>query len=544
MRAERNRDGLIHGWQRRGVQGYKTEDVLYIYYPDPRNVFMPLSPLAAASFGLDINQSAFDSNAKLLKNDARPSGWFVPKTDVPLDKEKLELLKAWVKKQRGRVGGIETVPLGGTIQGQTLNPKDMDFNQGLIAASVEVCSAFGYPRPLITGEQINKSVMEVLLHLKNEACIIPRMLTIETALTMQVIRPVLGRDYWLAFDRPKVVFSEEARMLVEEVRAGIRTINEVRAERGEEPVAWGDKPPTAAPQFPGFNPREPDETDNEPKRVSAPVVLKLRTDKRVYKNAEERIWLWKSFDGLMRATERPFFQSISRSFHRQAKTLADRIKARADRGEPIDLSIFNPAEAEADMEKSVKDHVENGVWAGRDRAATLVRREIPANELRILNWITNYSKENASLITGTTATLIQDYMDTHRLGEPAKALDPGIINVTLADYVRELTELVESVGRAGNVAETMSLGSINWGTFGGYTDAGVEKKEWLSQQDGNVRGGKASDHYDHRLDGVPIPLYAKFNTGSPGGLDFPGDFNGDPGDICNCRCTVLPVLEG
>lgn len=542
LKPTRTNDGRITGWLLAGGRKYLPEEVLYIYYPDPRNCFMPLSPLSAASYGLDINQSAFNYNAKLLKNDARPSGWFIPKTDIPLDEKKLRAIKDWLDKVRGKIGGIEVPPLGGTIQGTSMNPRDMDFNEGLKSASNEVSSAFGYPRPLITGEQINKSVMEVLLHLKNQACIIPRMVTIETAVTIQLVRPYLGNDYWLAFERPVSVFSDAAARLVEEVKVGIRTINEVRAERGEDPVSWGDEPPSA-PAPMNYSQSSDRFTPEKPPVEEAPksLVVKL-APQRLYKDAGERMWLWKSFDGLMRATERPMMRSVARSFKRQARTVADRIKARAERGEMIDASVFNPAEAEADMEKAVKEHVENGVWAGRDRAASLLRREIPVNEAKLERWIDNYAKENASLVTLTTAALIQGYMDGHRIGEPEKALDTGIINVTLSEYVKELTEIIDSTGRAGNIAETMTLGSINWGTFNGYQDAGVEKKEWLSQQDGRVRGSDPNDIYNHRLDGGTIPMGSKFNTGTPGGLEYPGDPSGDPGDICNCRCTVLPVF--
>jgi uncharacterized protein with gpF-like domain len=41
------------------------------------------------------------------------------------------------------------------------------------------------------------------------------------------------------------------------------------------------------------------------------------------------------------------------------------------------------------------------------------------------------------------------------------------------------------------------------------------------------------------IDGEQVAIDKPFSNG----LMFPGDSAGGPGEVCNCRCTIMPVLE-
>jgi hypothetical protein len=41
------------------------------------------------------------------------------------------------------------------------------------------------------------------------------------------------------------------------------------------------------------------------------------------------------------------------------------------------------------------------------------------------------------------------------------------------------------------------------------------------------------------VDGQVVAVNSSFSNG----LDYPGDQKGDAGDVINCRCTLLPVIE-
>jgi len=107
----------------------------------------------------------------------------------------------------------------------------------------------------------------------------------------------------------------------------------------------------------------------------------------------------------------------------------------------------------------------------------------------------------------------------------------------------EAADLVESTAfgetmtstRAQRIARTESIGALNEGEYRAAQLSGViTHKEWLTQQDDRVRDSHAE------LDGVVIGLDEVFDNG----CDHPGDENGDPDEVINCRCTLLYHSDG
>ena len=65
-------------------------------------------------------------------------------------------------------------------------------------------------------------------------------------------------------------------------------------------------------------------------------------------------------------------------------------------------------------------------------------------------------------------------------------------------------------------------------------EAGFEWKEWLTARDEKVREA----HW--AADGQIVRINEPFEVGGEA-LMWPGDLNGSPGNIINCRCTVNPA---
>ena len=102
------------------------------------------------------------------------------------------------------------------------------------------------------------------------------------------------------------------------------------------------------------------------------------------------------------------------------------------------------------------------------------------------------------------------------------------VKKVMADRIASSTE---------TIARTEVLSSSNAGTEFGYKQSGVvEKKEWLSTKDSKTR-----DSHLH-VDGQIVEMDEKFNVGGTS-LKYPGDPNGDPSEIINCRCTIIPIIK-
>ena len=87
-------------------------------------------------------------------------------------------------------------------------------------------------------------------------------------------------------------------------------------------------------------------------------------------------------------------------------------------------------------------------------------------------------------------------------------------------------------------ARTAVTGAQNAGRIDSYTAAkkmGIKlKKEWLATLDGRTR------HSHAILDGEQVDNDKKFSNGCM----FPGDPNGPPWEVYNCRCTLIAAVDG
>lgn len=87
-------------------------------------------------------------------------------------------------------------------------------------------------------------------------------------------------------------------------------------------------------------------------------------------------------------------------------------------------------------------------------------------------------------------------------------------------------------------ARTAVTGAQNAGRMDSYFAAekmGIKcRKEWMATLDGRTR------HSHAMLDGEVVDNNKKFSNG----CRFPGDPDGAPAEIYNCRCTLVSVIEG
>ncbi|MGI9626653.1 MAG: phage portal protein, partial [Longimicrobiales bacterium] len=114
-----------------------------------------------------------------------------------------------------------------------------------------------------------------------------------------------------------------------------------------------------------------------------------------------------------------------------------------------------------------------------------------------------------------------------------KDLDEGIV---AGESKRELSARIRdefndiSQGRAEVVATTETTFAYETGRQSTMKRAGVEFKEWIDSGDSRVRDSHR--HADGQIVGVDEP----FTVGSAQ-LMFPGDPNGPPEEVINCRCV-------
>lgn len=128
----------------------------------------------------------------------------------------------------------------------------------------------------------------------------------------------------------------------------------------------------------------------------------------------------------------------------------------------------------------------------------------------------------------------------------ARGLDRGSSIQDVAEGIRKVLQVTGNDtyrNRAVTIARTETIGATNAGSFASaqalaeVTGDPAPEKIWLATDDKRTRP-------THRLaDGQRVPLMQPFVVGGFH-LQFPGDPTGPPGEVVNCRCTILNVTQG
>ena len=112
----------------------------------------------------------------------------------------------------------------------------------------------------------------------------------------------------------------------------------------------------------------------------------------------------------------------------------------------------------------------------------------------------------------------------------------GILQGKSIPEISKSLRNVTDMNRKASVrnARTMMTGAQNSGRMDAYARAdslGIKiEKEWMATLDSRTRDSH------QRLDGERVPWKKVFSNG----LMYPGDPSGDPAEVYNCRCTMVP----
>ena len=116
----------------------------------------------------------------------------------------------------------------------------------------------------------------------------------------------------------------------------------------------------------------------------------------------------------------------------------------------------------------------------------------------------------------------------------------GILQGESMDKIANRIERVQQMNANASIrtARTIVTGAENKGRQDSYaraeSDGIILQKEWLAANDNRTR------HSHVLLDGDIVDQDKEFDNG----LMFPGDPNGEPSEVYNCRCSMTAVVKG
>lgn len=121
-----------------------------------------------------------------------------------------------------------------------------------------------------------------------------------------------------------------------------------------------------------------------------------------------------------------------------------------------------------------------------------------------------------------------------------RIMQAGIIQgKSIQTLSREIRTACRMSAKASiRASRTAMTGAHGAGTQAGFEQAeeqGIElEKEWMSAFDDRTRDSHAE------MDGERVPVDQPFSNG----LMFPGDPNGPPEEVWNCRCNMRAIIKG
>jgi HK97 family phage portal protein len=504
--------------------------VLHVRLYHPADDLWGLSPLQVLASIVDAEVDAIAWNRTLIQRGARPSGALI--TQQRLSDQEIARLRAQIEDlytgaaQAGRPlilsGGLDWKAMG-------LSPVDLDW-QGLRKKNaLDICTVYGVPPELIgvkEGTYENRREARKAFYTET---VLPLADKLRDELATWLL-PLYGADqrFRLDYDRDAIEpLQEDRERLWTRVRdAQWLTINEKRLATGYDELPGGDVLLVPMSQAPlqgttgegndlGPSYQELTVEGDEAAGASGP---------QVWKRQDRRARQWVRHARALQRIERDYVASLRAWFREQAQHVVAAITK--DAGGPSASKRFEVVidwVAETDhLKRRSRRYLAQAI----EVAVELTKEDldIPLNGPLDKDLRTEYALRRLSQITDTVRRGLERVI--------REALDEQWTPAELAQELRQYYAGL-SQWRAQTIART-ELGRVySAARIETFREADVREIEWLSARDELVR----RDPFNHAIDGESVIMGHRFSNG----LRWPNDEDGEPGNVINCRCIVMPT---
>lgn len=536
------------------------EYMIHIRDLNPQSFVYGQGALSAAKNAVATDIFAQVWNKSFFAHSARPDATL--ETDQVLqDPVSKRVKRAWneIYGGPGSHGKVALLEGGLKYKIVTESAKDMDFVNLRKDLRIEILAAFGVP-PSVVGllEYANYSNMEAQEKMFWDHTLVPAIKSVADTLTLRAeqISFVTANVFQEDLSKVQALQADQAELAdttTKYVNAGI-PINEVidALDLPFEHVEGGDVP--RQPQNNLLN--SPPVPEPQPAKGAQPATKSAESGDAEAARQLRRATRWKSRDGKVRDWEARMKSAMEAFFAGQRRRVMASFEAHAAQ---VVNGFKTASESLERFRKAVRDdsvriifdvEKENQLMASaskRSIAGTYfeflvseAKRRVPSFDFDLHDsyaehWLAGKVARLARDANATTLeSITQEVADA--VGEAVSAgFSESETIAQVADRIRGVYNFADET-RAVRIARTEIVGASNAGSFEGMKRTGVDRKEWLSSKDERVR----ETHQD--LDGQTVGINEDFVSSSGARLAFPGDPDGPPEEIIQCRCT--PIAAG
>lgn len=231
---------------RAGGEGRKLDpaSVIHFRFPDPRDPYTSgLSPLRACFEQVALTSEYAAMKRAIYDNTGLPSVIISP-SQLISEEERARLEEQWNQKfLRGGAGKALVSEAGLKVDILSHSMGDLASLADMQATKEDIANAFHVPLPFLSSDT-NLANMRAADHLHKTIAIRPRLKRRDEKLNEQLIPfyDPSGRLFLMSDDPTPTLQDQQLKQQVADLKYGVRTINEIRNERGLPPVPWGDVP--------------------------------------------------------------------------------------------------------------------------------------------------------------------------------------------------------------------------------------------------------------------------------------------------------------
>ena len=531
------------------TQSLAVEQVIHVREATPTNLQYGQGSLTAVKNAVTADMLADAWNRYFFGNNGRPDA--ILQSDAPISPEvQKKVAEAWKKSYGGPKNRGKVAILSG-MKYQEINRlhKDMDFVNLRKMLREEILAAFGVPQSMVgILDQANYSNMKEQTKTFWTQTMIPEIRKFESVLTLRAAQ-ITGDDKTIIQADLSTV---EALRADEQARASVAQTYVNIGIPLDQVIKALDLPFDASKIEPKDEPKpEPGPTDDEADSQTEDEddTKDGEVGKKAMGTKHDLDMEWKRFDRALVPLEQSFIGVLRSYFRAQKKRVLVKFDDMAEKLVPKDgKSVKSPEdmagsffnfEKERDLFGRVVDRkirkayfdfavdmanmITPGISFSVDERAA--GQWIASKVLKLQQDVTRFTQEQ---LTDAVVESIRDAVST------------GLSQSETIDQIRErILETYDFAveSRAERIARTETVGAANAGAMQAIKESSAPYKTWVTSRDDRVRDVHAV------MDGKTIKKDESFVTPDGDTLMFPGDPNGGPGAIINCRCNVVATFD-
>lgn len=507
-------------------------------------VYMKRNPLTNSMYGWSPIQSLSDvlnsliyavqHNKEQFTEDTIPKG-FVQMTGANIDDIK-DFKSQWVNQMRKKdkygnwlknffkipiVGSdAKFVRLGWTNEELQLITQQQWFSK-LVWGSLGVP-----PSELGFTEDSNRAVGTTQKKVIRRRTVLPILDLLEYSINSQIIPEFGYEDIKFQFNREDNDEEREKSEIYEkQIKAGFRTINEIREERGDKPIDGGDKiKQNTFNPFSKFGENGEEQTEKEKEKPEEKKSFKNYIKIKRFNPFEKPKEEVKFLEYPIEDTE--ITSILKKNLNSTKKEMYEIIEKAVKRNQILEIKSLDNGQIEnitkllglATIEETLRKSIYGQFMKGLEEAGKEMDRNF-LPDTQAVSYLQDYTFDNVKDLNEELKNKLR--------GE----LQRGIMNGEGVSGLKERVNKVLEVGerRSELIARTETMRASNFGRLDGYKQSGIEgKKEWVCSMDAR------SCALCKSLNGQKVNLNENFRYKG-------GEINIPPQHIqCRCRITFRP----